>query len=315
MTTYRQKLPQLGAKKCITDGGLETILVFKHGIDLPHFAAYDLLRTQQGYETLYAYYEQFAALARANSVGLVLETATWRANTDWGAAIGDDEEALGQFNSRAVSLVDKVRQEFDSEETPIVVSGNIGPRGDGYVPGAAMQVQEAQQYHSSQVNTFKQTAVDMVSALTLNYSAEAIGIALAAESAGLPCCISFTVETDGQLPNGESLQAAIAAVDDYPGTNVAYYMINCAHPTHFQRLFDADEPWMKRVKAIRANASCLSHAELDVAETLDDGNPEEFGEQLVHISNLAPHVTVLGGCCGTDERHIEHICAQWDARG
>lgn len=310
MSIYRQQLPQLGTKTFVTDGGMETILVFKHGIDLPCFAAYDLLRTQEGRNTLHKYYVDYAAIAKANSLGLVLETATWRANTDWGTEIGDDEQALQEINFRAVSLVDKVRQEYDSNEAPIVISGCIGPRGDGYVPGDEMQVSDARQYHSRQINTFKHSAVDMVSALTLSYSAEAIGIALAAEEAGLPCCISFTLETDGQLPNGESLQSAIAAVDGYPGTNVAYYMINCAHPTHFQHLFEDDAPSMERVRAVRANASCLSHAELDVAETLDDGNPDEFGDQLVRISKLAPQVTVLGGCCGTDERHIQHICAQ-----
>jgi S-methylmethionine-dependent homocysteine/selenocysteine methylase len=308
MGISRQQLPQLEDKICITDGGMETDLVFHHQLDLPEFAAYDLLRHQQGYETLFNYYKTYAELAQRYQLGLILETVTWRANADWGAKIGDSPQDLEKFNLQSVNLVEHIREEYGDEKTPIVISGCLGPRGDGYTPSQRMTVPEAQAYHSAQIATFAQSNVDMIAALTLNYVEEAIGITLAAQEHGLPVCISFTLETDGKLPTDEPLEQAIHAVDQATNHGPAYYMINCAHPTHFSHLFATQESWLNRVKGLRGNASCLSHAELNESETLDEGNPTQFGAELVDLKSLSPDITVLGGCCGTDYRHIEAIC-------
>lgn len=308
MGTYQQQLPQLNGKVCITDGGLETDLCFNMNIDLPEFASYDLLRDEAGYATLYEYYKHYAQLAARYKVGLILETPTWRANTDWGQKIGDAPQALQTLNVSAVRLLEHIRKEFETEHSPIVISGCLGPRGDGYTPEACMNVAEAARYHSTQINTFVDADVDMIAALTLNYIDEAIGVTRAAQDAGLPVCISFTVETDGKLPTGETLEDAIAQVDQQTDQGPAYYMINCAHPTHFDHLFATDAPWHQRLKGLRGNASCLSHAELDNAETLDDGNPTVFGKELTELRERDAHLTVLGGCCGTDLRHITEIC-------
>ena len=309
MQMATQQLPQLAGQICITDGGMETDLVFHHQLDLPYFAAYDLLRHQQGYETLFNYYKSYVELAQRYRLGLILETVTWRANADWGAKIGDSPQVLENFNLQAVKLIENIRDEYgDDEDAPIVISGCIGPRGDGYVPSQKMSVQEAQGYHTAQIATFAKSNADMIAALTLNYAEEAIGITLAAQEHGLPVCISFTVETDGKLPTGESLKQAIHAVDQATDHGPAYYMINCAHPTHFSHLFQMQDPWLTRVKGLRGNASCLSHAELNESETLDEGSPSQFGAELSDLKSLSPHITVLGGCCGTDFRHIEQIC-------
>ncbi len=306
MSIYRSNLPQLFGRTCITDGGMETDLIFNKEIDLPEFASYDLLRTQQGYETLYDYFKDYSELAQKFKLGLVLETPTWRANADWGKKIGDSLEALHQFNLKAVKLIEQIREEYKTEHTPIIISGCIGPRGDGYKADSLMSVSEAQLYHSTQIESFATSNADMVSALTLNYVEEAIGISLAAQLNNIPVCISFTVETDGLLPTGESLAQAIKAVDEATNNGPVYYMINCAHPTHFLDILK-DEQCIKRLRGIRANASSCSHAELDEAEELDEGNPHELGQQFAEIRSKFPHINVIGGCCGTDYRHIEQI--------
>jgi len=306
MSIYQSNLPQLSGKFCITDGGMETDLIFNKNIDLPEFASYDLLRTQEGYETLYEYYESYAKLAQRFNVGLILETPTWRANPDWGKKIGDSVDAIHYFNLKAVKQIEQIREQYGTEDSPIVISGCIGPRGDGYRPGSLMTASQAQQYHSTQIESFSQSNADLVSALTFNYIDEAIGVALAAKQFNLPVCISFTVETDGKLPTGESLAEAIKAVDEATDNGPVYYMLNCAHPTHFFDILK-DEQCIARLRAIRANASSCSHEELDEAEELDDGNPHELGQQFSEIRDRFPHINVLGGCCGTDYRHIEQI--------
>jgi S-methylmethionine-dependent homocysteine/selenocysteine methylase len=237
----------------------------------------------------------------------VLETPTWRANPDWGAKLGYDALALGDVNRHSVGLLLEIRQAFESRRTPIVISGNIGPRGDGYVPGARMSAAEAQAYHAPQVETFAGTDADMVAAFTMNYPEEAIGITLAARAARIPVAISFTTETDGRLPSGDSLDEAIARTDEASGGYPVYYMINCAHPTHLDAAVGREGEWRDRIRGLRANASRRSHAELDESPDLDVGNPEELGEQYLELRGVLRRLSVVGGCCGTDHRHVDAI--------
>ena len=308
MSPYRNRLPQLGDRPFITDGGLETTLIYHEGIDLPHFAAFVLLDRPEHERVLHAYFERYANIARANGVGAVLESATWRANPDWGAKLGYDDAALADIQRRAIAQLVAVREQFDSENTPIVVSGNLGPRGDGYRADARMSADEAQDYHGPQVRTFAATDADMVAAFTMNYTDEAIGIARAAQASRMPVAISFTVETDGRLPSGESLEGAIARTDDATDAHPAYYMINCAHPTHFAGVIENGGDWRERVRGLRANASKRSHAELDAATELDAGDPGELGRDYVSIRRALRALNVVGGCCGTDHRHVEAMC-------
>jgi S-methylmethionine-dependent homocysteine/selenocysteine methylase len=310
MSRYRHALPQLGTKLFITEGGLETTLLFQHGIQLPEFAAYDLLRDEAGYRRLHDYYLSFLELARQHGVGMLLESPTWRANADWGEKIGDDAASLQALNRAGIELALALREAYDSERSPVVVSGQVGPRGDGYQADALMSADEAAAYHSMQIETFADAGADMVGALTMNYLDEAVGITRAAQAHGLPVCISFTVETDGRLPTGESLERAISTVDEATDGGPAYYQINCAHPTHFDTELGGEGAWLERIRGVRGNASRMSHEELDNSEELDEGNPDEFGQQNRALQERLPNLTVLGGCCGTDHRHIEQICLQ-----
>jgi S-methylmethionine-dependent homocysteine/selenocysteine methylase len=304
---YRSGLPQLGGKLFLTDAGLETILVFHEGVDLPCFASFPLLNTEAGVKRLHEYYAGFAKLAVANGVGLILEGATWRANPDWGAKLGFDAKALAEINRRSVDLMLDVRKAFETPASPMPISGNIGPRGDGYDPGKLMTPQEAEDYHGAQVRVLAETAVDYISAFTITNTPEAIGIVRAAKAANVPAVISFTLETDGKLPTGQSLEAAIAQVDAATESYATYFMINCAHPTHFENVLNSGAAWVQRLRGLRANASCRSHAELDAATDLDAGDPAELGRQYADLLKQYAHLTVLGGCCGTDFRHVEAI--------
>jgi homocysteine S-methyltransferase len=308
MAKYRNNLPQLSGKLFLTDGGLETTLIFHDKIELPYFASFDLLRTVDGTRRLRDYFERYIAMAKRSRTGFVLEAPTWRANPDWAKKLGYSFDALEQVNRDAMDLLAELRFEHDTPQTPMVISGNIGPRGDGYKVENAMSAREAQDYHGWQVGVFARTEADLVSAFTINYAEEAIGVARACQAASMPCVISFTVETDGKLPSGQTLRDAIEQTDRATGNGPAYYMLNCAHPAHFADALKRGEAWTERLRGLRANASMRSHAELDAAPDLDIGDPADLGARYRALRREFPRFTVLGGCCGTDHRHVEQIC-------
>ncbi len=307
MAKYRHRLPQLSGGTFISDGGMETTMIFHEGIDLPHFASFVLLASEDGRERTKNYYRRYLDIARRHGTGFLLDTATWRANPDWGQKLGYTTEALQEANREAVELLIGLRRAYERPELPIVISGAIGPRGDGYKAGM-MSADEAEDYHSFQIDTFAGTEADMVAAFTMNNIDEAIGIARAAKALNMPCAISFTLETDGRLVTGQSLQEAIETTDAATGGSPAYYMINCAHPTHFEDVLDHGSPWAKRISGIRANASAMSHEQLDNSEVLDAGDPLDLGQRYRNLLSRMPQVRVLGGCCGTDHRHVAAIC-------
>jgi len=306
MARYRTNLPQLDGEIFLTDSGLETHMIFNEGHDLPLFAAYALLETEHGLEALRTYYRRHIDIAKTHDTGYVLEAPTWRASRDWGVQIGHTPADLERLNRRAIAMLADLRDEAGHDK-PIVISGNLGPRGDGYRPDLAMTAKQSEEYHSEQIGWFAQTEADMISAFTLSTVAEAVGIIAACERAGMRCIPSFTVETDGNLPDGTPLGAAIAAADDATSGFATYFMVNCAHPDHFRARFHGAPDWRLRIGGVRANASRLSHAELDAAEELDDGNPDEFGRDYAGLRRLLPNLAVLGGCCGTDYRHVEAV--------
>jgi len=307
MSQYRKRLPQLDGRLFLTDAGLETMLSFQQGFSLPAFASFVLLQDARGRAALQEYFVSFARLARAHGTGLVLETPTWRANPDWGQSLGYNALALADADREAVALLAEVRAAWETPATPIVISGNIGPRGDGYRADRRMSAVAAHDYHLAQIATFAGTEADMVAAFTITYPEEAIGIVDAAAACEMPVAISFTLETDGRLPSGDALSEAILRTDAETGAYAAYYMINCAHPTHVEPALAEDGPWRERLHGLRANASRRSHAELDEATELDDGDPEALGEEYQVLHQLLPRMNVLGGCCGTDTRHVAAI--------
>jgi len=308
MSVSRKPLPQAsGGRLFLTDGGLETTLIFHHGIDLPCFAACDLMRTAAGRAVLRGYYEQYIATAHGHGYGFLLDSPTWRANPDWGAKLGYTSETLAEVNRDSIALMHELRAAHGQSRQTMIVSGAIGPRGDGYVAEARMTAAEAADYHGWQIAVLADAGADMVSAYTMTNVAEALGVTRAAQEHDIPAAISFTLETDGRLPSGEPLDEAIRAIDAATDSGPAYYMINCAHPTHFAGVLAEGGAWRERVQGIRANASTRSHDELNEATDLDAGDPHELGRQYRELLEVLPHLRVLGGCCGTDHRHVACI--------
>jgi S-methylmethionine-dependent homocysteine/selenocysteine methylase len=290
----------------MTDGGLETCLLFHEGFELPGFAAFPLLADAAGRDALRRYFEQFLDMAGELDRPFVLDTATWRANPDWGRQLGYDTDGLASANGAAVAFA----RELAGGRSGVTINGVLGPRGDGYVIDHRMSADEAAEYHAWQIGVLREAGADRITALTLAYPDEAIGVALAAADAGLPAVVSFTVETDGRLPDGTAVSDAIELVDRATGSAADFFMINCAHPTHIAAGIDA-APSLDRIGGLRVNASALSHAELDEMETLDAGDPVALASDNAALRERLPSVRLLGGCCGTDHRHIAEVVAAW----
>jgi len=307
---YRHAPPQLGSRPFITDGGLETTLIYRRGIELPDFASFQLLRDDAGEAVIDQYFRSFADLARKHQTGLILESATWRASQDWGDRLGFSSDAMAKVNRRAIEMLGPIRDEYETPSLPVVISGCLGPRGDGYVAGARMSTEEAERYHMPQVRSLAGAGADMLCAMTLNYVEEAIGVTRAAGRLDIPIAIAFTVETDARLPTGQTLRSAIEQVEQSTRHAPVYYMINCAHPTHFAPALADGGAWRDRIRSIRANASTRSHAELNDSTELDIGDPQALAMDYERLLRAHPQINVLGGCCGTDERHIDCIAAR-----
>jgi len=304
MTTYG--VPQLDGPALLTDSGLETDLIFGRGWDLPEFASFPLLDSDEGRATLLAYYQEHVDVAMKHRAGFVFETPTWRASRDWGQRLGYDAIHLDAINGDAVRLLAQVRDASPSL-TYATISGNLGPRGDGYVPSTTMTAAESRAYHARQIQSLVDGGADVITVLTLNYAAEGLGIAQAAQDAGSPVILSFTVETDGSLPDGSTLADAITLIDGHTDGYVSFYGLNCAHPDHITPAIVDGATWTGRIGALRANASKLSHAELDALGTIDAGDPRELAAGYSELTTFLPNLTIFGGCCGTDVRHVREI--------
>ncbi|HCS53930.1 MAG TPA: homocysteine S-methyltransferase [Planctomycetaceae bacterium] len=291
----------------LTDGGMETTLIFQEGIELPHFASITLMQTEQGREVLRDYFRSYLKLAETYQTGFVLESVTWRASADWESPLGFSESQLQRLNEQSIQLLDELRAEFSDLQYPLLLSGCVGPRGDGYQPGKMMTADEAENYHRWQIQHLVQGQPDLITAMTLSYKEEAIGIARAAQSKDIPVVLSFTLETNGRLPSGELLPDVIRQVDEATDGYPLYYMINCAHPSHFLHIFEEQGEWMKRIQGLRTNASTKSHAELDESTELDIGDPQQLGRDHLPLMSFLNNMKVLGGCCGTDLRHVDAI--------
>lgn len=304
MTKYREKLPQLGSRIFLTDGGMETTLIFLQGVELPEFAAITLMDNAEGVQIAKDYYQTYLQMAQRFERGFILESVTWRGSYDWAEPLGYSLQKLEQLNRKAVRMLHDLRAQYETSEIPIVISGCIGPKGDAYDASTALTATSAQHYHAEQIRIFQEENTDLVTAMTINSTGEAIGITRAAQAENIPVVISFTLETDGKLPSGQGLSDAIKEVDAATGEGPAYFMINCAHPSHFIQVL-SNKPFLSRIRGIRANASCKSHAELDDATELDRGNPQELSQLYLDLQQHLPQLTVIGGCCGTDHQHVE----------
>ncbi|ODR99281.1 hypothetical protein AUC68_04605 [Methyloceanibacter methanicus] len=298
----------------LTDGGFETWLFFQQGFEAPQFAAIVLMDDDDARQAMRSYFDRFLKMALNAQTGFVLDTNTWRGCTRWGPALDKSADQMLRLTADAVAFAKDIRANWQSRVSPIVLNGVVGPAGDGYAPDEVPEAGLAYRLHRPQIDCLARAGVDMISAITMTNINEATGIAQAAIAVGRPIVVSFTVETNGCLPTGESLEEAVGRVDAATGTAPIYYMVNCAHPDHFRDALCAGGDWIGRIGGVRANASRLSHAELDVAESLDDGDPEEFGSLHADLVGLLPNLRVVGGCCGTDHRHVGCVSKRLHAK-
>ncbi|SLN34456.1 homocysteine methyltransferase [Roseovarius albus] len=302
-TTPFERFLSLG-KLALSDGGLETSMIFHEGFDLPEFSSMPLLESDAGRAALNRYFDAYLAVAEKSGTGFMLDTASWRSGIYWAKFLDRTEDDMLAGCRVSVQFASSVRDRWADRVDPIVINGAVGPAGDGYTISHAYTADAARAVHHPQIAAMAEAGADMISAVTMTHSREAMGIARSCLDLDMPCVIGFTVETDGKLPSGESIGEAIAAVDaDSCGWPI-YYMINCAHPDHFDRALYRNFSWIYRIGAIRCNASRCSHAELDEATELDDGDPVEFGRLNANLARVLPNLRMLGGCCGTDHRHI-----------
>ena len=301
-------MPQLSGEIFVTDGGFETHMIFNEGQDLPNFSAFLLTDSEAGRAKMREYYHRYIEISKKAGKGFIFDTNTWRASADWGQLVGYDPAMLRQNNMDAIRFCRDVQKDFAVAGVTSLVSGVIGPRRDGWKYDAEMTIEEAETYHRPQIEAFAAAGADYVTVYTLTNTPEAIGIANEAKRAGLNVVISFTLETDGNLPGGKPLGQAIEETDSITFRYPAYYMLNCVHPVHFASTVRHGGRWLDRIGGLRANASMKSHAELDESPTLDIGDWHDLAQRYARLMPLMPNIRVIGGCCGTDHRHIGAIC-------
>jgi homocysteine S-methyltransferase len=302
-------LPQQLGKLMTTAGGFETWMQYVDGFKLRHFCGFELLDDARGVSCLKDYHRKVIEAAVANGFGMINEGLHYRASRDWGELIGFSRSALEEINHRGIEFYRDFAREYSSPGTPMLVGGVIGPRGDAYNLGRLPDAAEAEDYHSEQIQTFRKAGVDHVTAMTFSSVDEAIGVARAAKSAGLPVVISFLLARGGRLKGGETLQEAIFRVDSATGNAPAYFMTNCTHPIEFEPALVPGE-WVARLGGFMPNAVAMETMDLCKLGHLEDGDPVELGAQMAALARRFPHINVWGGCCGTDGRHIGQIARQ-----
>lgn len=305
----------------LTLGGAETYLLYLQGFDLQDFCAFELFDDEEAFSAFErGFLRPTADAALAHGMGLVVDCLVWRASADWVVRRGRPLEALARINRTAVERMRRFVEDWRSEHgaaaagLPVRLVGELGPRGDGYVldHGARLDADQAQAYHRPQVEALAEAGVDVIGALTMTSVEEAVGIVRAARAVDRPVFVSPTVETDGTLPDGSTLGGFVERVDAATDGAPTFYQVNCAHPTHLEATLRAaaerGAPWLRRLKGFRANASVRSHEELDASETLDAGDPPDLAARVARMRRDFD-LRIVGGCCGTDSRHMAAIAA------
>ncbi len=305
-------LPQQSGRLMTSADGFETWMQYVDGFTLRHFCGFELLNDPRGAACLRDYHRKIVEAAVANGFGVINEGLHYRASKDWGTLIGFSREGLEEINIRGIEFYRDFAREYGTPETPMIVSGAIGPKGDAHNIGRVPDAAEAEDYHADQILTMRKAGVDQVTAMTFSGVEEAIGFCRAAKAAELPVVVSFFVARGGRLKGGESLQEAITRVDAATDAAPAYFMINCTHPTEFEAGLAAGA-WTARLGGFMPNAVAAETLDLCRLGHLEDGDPDELGGQMAELARRFTHANVWGGCCGTDSRHIGQIARQVSA--
>lgn len=297
---------QTPGKFFLCEGGTETEVMYRHGFDVPYFAAFELLKNPRAVSKLHHMYEQYFSVVSESGLSALVGGLDYRASPDWGDKLGYSRQALADKTHQCIAFLRQAARPFTNEIDQVLIQGLVGPRGDAYEGAGTMGADQAQAYHSVQLATLKEAEVDLVTAMTFSAVDESIGVARAAKNIGIPLCLSLTLDSSCRLNNGPSLADAIATIDAATENSVEFYMINCVHPLEYEPAF-TDEPWIKRIRGVRPNASAMDKMSLCQLGHLEDGDPVELGQQVGSLIKRHPHMDVLGGCCGTWHTHLREI--------
>lgn len=305
--------PQRDGVLYLTEGGQETEILYRHGRDLPEFAMYPLLDDAAAMSDLRSMYSAVLDVAAGHGFVAMISGLDYRGSPDWGEKLGYSRSALAEALERSIAFLREVARPYQGQIREIFIGGMLGPRGDAYALNKTITAEEANEYHSFQLEILKRAGVDFVSAVTFNSVAEAVGVARAAARIGVPLNISFTLESNHRLKSGLSLKEAVQAVDSHAGdARPDFYGINCSHPSEFEPALEPGD-WVLRFRSLRPNASAKDKMELCQIGHLEEGDPVDLGARMGVLARRYPHIDVWGGCCGTWDRHLHEIASNVSA--
>lgn len=290
----------------LTEAGTETEVLYKEGYELPHFAMWTLLDNPEAMERIGDMYRRYLDVAAENETGIVLCGFDYRASPDWAALLDVDRDGLREVIHRGIGFLRDVSDPYRDRVPHILLGGSIGPRGDAYSRGEPVTADSAEEYHSFQIACLKEAGADIACAHTFNNIPEAVGVARAARAEGLPLAMYFSLDSSSRLNTGPSLRDAVIETDSQTGNAPLFYGLNCSHPVEFEPALEPGD-WIDRLRSIRPNASKMEKIALCKLGHLEDGDPDELGAQMGDLARRYPHMDIMGGCCGTDERHLSRI--------
>lgn len=303
MSSFPEQKPGL---YYLTEGGVETEILYKWGYELPHFAMFPLLERSDARSVIRDMYKRYLDVTARYGLAALMGGFDYRASPDWGAKLGYSRQGLHDATIGSIEFLRELAGEYQGALSDTRIMGYVGPRGDAYLGKSRMSVEESRDYHSVQVQTLKTAKVDLITAMTFNAIDEAIGVVEACRAADIPVSISFSLDSSHHLNTGPSLKDAIAQVDAATDHYTSFFGLNCSHPYEFEPAIDETD-WMKRVRVIRPNAAKMDKISLCKLGHLEEGNPVELGQQMASVLDRFPHMDIWGGCCGTCETHLEEI--------
>ena len=280
----------------LTEGGQETEILYRHGHELPEFAMYPLLDNAQAMSDLESMYRAILDVAAEHGFAALISGLDYRASPDWGEKLGYSRTGLADAVEQSIAFLRDVSRPYQGQIDQILISGMLGPRGDAYSLNRTITANEAEEYHSFQLEILKRAGVDIAGAVTFNNIPEAIGVARAAARIGVPLAISFTLDSSNRLQSGPTLKEAVEAVDAETGdARPDFYGINCSHPLEFEPALEPGD-WIFRLRSLRPNASARDKMELCAIGHLEEGDPADLGERMGTLARKYPHIDIFGGC-------------------
>ena len=294
----------------LTEGGTETEIMYKYGYELPEFAMFTLLENKSAKAEMRAMFERYLDTVAEYGYCALMGGIDYRASSDWGDKLGYSRQALADIQQGCVEFLRDIAEPYADQIPRILFAGLLGPRGDAYGTGDQITATEAEDYHSMQLESVKAADADLALAATFNNIPEAIGVARAASKIGIPLCISFSLDSTSRLNSGPSFREAVETTDTESGeARPQFYGLNCSHPLEMEPALEPGN-WFQRVRMLRPNAVMMEKIALCKIGHLEDGDPEELGEQMGSLAQRYAHIDIWGGCCGTCETHLGQIAGQ-----